>query len=458
MIKTLFASLRKLFYRVFKTEAIRRIVENSSYLLSATGLTMVVSVIQGIFVFRMIGAEGIGLLGAIRQFANNANRLTSFRINEMVVSYVRRYEEEGEQEKAAAVFKLAGLFEVAGAVAAFGLIWILAPWGASFFGQDSSTLPLWIMYGMVVLVNLLYESSTGLLHVFNRFRGIAVISAVQSVVTLCFVVIAYFSNGGIYEVLTAYILGKLVGAVGVTSTAFFTARRTWGSGWWRVPLGGLRQDRGKLLSFAVSTNFSHTITLVAKESETLWVAAFLGLTQAGYYKLALDIISSLKLPIIHLAKTTYPELSKEIANKRWLSVKDILNRGSRLAVAYSIPVLFGLVFFGKMAMEILYTSDSLPAFPLVIVLAIGHSFDNTFFWNRVALLALGRPIFPTAVNFIGMLLKVGMIFYLVPRFGATAFAVILAGYFIFTVGVSASRVILDVYRRLSPVSSLEASV
>jgi len=73
-------------------------------------------------------------------------------------------------------------------------------------------------------------------------------------------------------------------------------------------------------------------------------------------------------------------------------------------------------------------------------------------------LALGRPIFPTAVNFIGMLLKVGMVFYLVPRFGATAFAVILAGYFIFTVGVSASRVILDVYRRLSPVSSLEASV
>jgi O-antigen/teichoic acid export membrane protein len=92
------------------------------------------------------------------------------------------------------------------------------------------------------------------------------------------------------------------------------------------------------------------------------------------------------------------------------------------------------------------------------VLAIGHSFDNTFFWNRVALLALGRPIFPTAVNLIGMLLKVGMVFYLVPRFGAIAFAEILAGYFIFTVGVSASRVVLDVYRRLSPVSSLEAAV
>jgi O-antigen/teichoic acid export membrane protein len=76
----------------------------------------------------------------------------------------------------------------------------------------------------------------------------------------------------------------------------------------------------------------------------------------------------------------------------------------------------------------------------------------------VALLALGRPIFPTAVNFIGMLLKVGMIFYFVPRLNATAFAVILAGYFIFTVGVSSFRVILDVYRRLSQVSPLETSV
>ena len=457
MINTLVASLRKLFYRVFKTEPIRRIVENSSYLLSATGLTMVISVIQGIFVFRMIGPAGIGLLGAIRQFSTNANRLTSFRINEMVVSYIRRYEEEGETEKAAAVFKVAGLFEIGGAVVAFGLIWLLAPWGASFFGQDSSTLSLWLAYGLVILGNGLYESSTGFLHVFNHFRRIAIINAIQSVITLIFIVIAYFSDGGVVEVLSAYILGKITGALFITLTAFVIAKRTWGIDWWRASIGSLKQDRRAIFSFAVSTNFSHTITMIAKESETLWASAFLGLSAAGYYRLALDIMSSLKLPVVHLAKTTYPELSREIANKRWLSVKDILQRGSRLAAVYSLPIFLGLVFFGKFAMEIMYTADSLPAYPLVIILAIGHTFDNIFFWNRVALLALNRPVFPTIVNLIGMLLKVGAVFLFVKNFGAIAFAAILAGYFVFTVGASAVRVIKDLNERSTRVSALEGS-
>ena len=82
-------------------------------------------------------------------------------------------EEQGERDKAAAVFKLAGLLEMLGASLAFVLIWLLAPWGARFFGRDEASASLWILYGVVVLVNMLYESSTGLLQVFDRFRPMA---------------------------------------------------------------------------------------------------------------------------------------------------------------------------------------------------------------------------------------------------------------------------------------------
>ena len=86
------------------------------------GLLMNTRMVQGIFVFRMIGPLGLGLVDAIRQFASNANRLTTFRINEMMVTYVRKFEEQGKRDKAAAVYKLAILFESSGAVVAFGII------------------------------------------------------------------------------------------------------------------------------------------------------------------------------------------------------------------------------------------------------------------------------------------------------------------------------------------------
>ncbi len=86
--------------------------------------------------------------------------------------------------------------------------------------------------------------------------------------------------------------------------------------------------------------------------------------------------------------------------------------------------------------------------PLIMILTVGHVFENIFFWNRVLLLALSRPVFPTLVNFIGLLLKVAGIFLLVDRFGEYAFAWIMAGYLVFTVGIIAYRAILDVSERV----------
>jgi hypothetical protein len=51
------------------------------------------------------------------------------------------------------------------------------------------------------------------------------------------------------------------------------------------------------------------------------------------------------------------------------------------------------------------------------------------------------------VNFVGMLIKVSLIFLLAPKFGYLVFAGLLSGYYIFTVGIAAARVIFDLRNR-----------
>ena len=439
--------LNALISRIFKNELIRRIVLNSGYLFSATGLAAAMSMVQSIMTGRLLGPSAFGILGSITTFTSVINRFASFRMNELVVRYVGYYEEQGDQQRAAAVFKIAGVLEIGGSLVAFGLIWILAPIGAKMFANEPDLADWFRVYSLIVLANLIYESASGILQIFNRFRVIAIVTAIQSMITLLIITIAFFAKWGLVAIVVAYMVGKIVGSLAITLFALLQAHQSWGAGWWRVPLSLLANQRRSLLTFAFSTNISSTISLVAKDSEVLWVSAFLGTTQAGYYKTALALTNLLQLPVSPLPKATFPELSREITRQHWGNVRYILRQGSRLAAAYSVPATLVLVLLGQPFIRLTYGAEYLPTYPALVILLIGYTFVNIFYWNRVALLSLARPVFPTLVNFVGMLLKVSLIFLLVPIYGYLAFAVLLSGYYIFTVGVAAARVFYDLRTR-----------
>jgi O-antigen/teichoic acid export membrane protein len=449
MFNSAYAWARSLYFRLFDNPLIRRIITNSGYLFGATGISAVMSMLQGILAARLLGPAMFGVLGSITTFTSTINRFASFRMDELVVRYVGHYQEHGDSGRAAAVFKGASLLEMGGSLLAFVLVWFLAPVGARFFAHDVS-LAIWFrVYGSIVLANLISESATGLLQIFDRFRTIAYVTAVQSVLTLVLIAAAYFNNAGLIAIVLAYMAGKTAGALAFTGAALWQARQSWGAGWWRSPLSLLGNEKRSLLTFAFSTNISGTISLVSKDSEVLWVAGFLGTTQAGYYKLALALSNLLQLPVSPLPKATYPELAREIARRNWENVRYVLRQGSRLSALYSVSTTTVLVLFGGWIISAIYGAEYLPTYPALVVLLVGFTFVNIFYWNRVALLSLGRPVFPTIVNFIGMALKVSAILVFVPQFGYMAFAFLLAGYYIFTVGIAAARVFLDLRTRMA---------
>ena len=72
---------------------------------------------------------------------------------------------------------------------------------------------------------------------------------------------------------------------------------------------------------------------------------------------------------------------------------------------------------------------------------------NTFYWNRIALLAIGRADFPAKVNLVLAVLKVIGIVMLVPLYGYLASAALLAGSYILGVSVSVLKFRSEVARR-----------
>ena len=162
----------------------RRLLRNSSYLFSATGVSAALSMIQGIFAARLLGVELFGVMGAITMFVSVVNKLASFRIGELVIKYVGAYEEKKDFQRASAIFKGAALVEMGTSVFAYGLVWLLAPLGAQYFAKNPAFSSQFTFYGLIILFNLVSESSTGLLQHSNRYKRLAGWNIAQSIMTL----------------------------------------------------------------------------------------------------------------------------------------------------------------------------------------------------------------------------------------------------------------------------------
>src|SRR4030065_1831615 len=121
--------LRRYFPGLFGNELVWRVVRNSGYLFSATGISAVISMLQSILAARLLGVTDFGILGTITAFASVVNKFASFRMSELVVKYVGQYTVNGDQRRAAAVFKAASLTEMVSSMFAFGLIWLLGSFG-----------------------------------------------------------------------------------------------------------------------------------------------------------------------------------------------------------------------------------------------------------------------------------------------------------------------------------------
>jgi O-antigen/teichoic acid export membrane protein len=188
--------------------------------------------------------------------------------------------------------------------------------------------------------------------------------------------------------------------------------------------------------------------VIAKESESLWVNGLLGNAAGGYYSLARYFISLLQIPISPLPNTTYPELTREAAKENWVEVKDILRKGTRLAAVYSVPVSLLLVVFGKLIIRLYSSVEFYPAYPILVILVVGYFIMNLFYWNRVGLLTLNRPVYPTVVNFVFMVVKITLMFALIPPMDTTFMAILFSGYLLFTTLFAVVRIYSDLNAKI----------
>lgn len=420
-----------------------RVLKNTSYLFSSSTISMGLALVQGLAAGWLLGPLVYGQLGIIMSFASNMHRLLSFRMPELVVKYAGQYLVEGRKDRAAALIKAAGLTEMVSAAVAYGLLALLAPLAARWFVKDAQTAPWIILYGLALLANLVFETSTAVLQITKKFKPQAAFILIQNVITLVLTAAAILFHGGLLSIILAYLVGKAVSSVGITLAAARELKPLLGPDWLRAPFS-LLPERREIVKYAVSTNLSGTVTMLMRDSELIYLGLLLNPAAAGYYKFALSIMNLVLLPINPFIATTFPEITEAAARKTWGALRKLLRRTSLIAAAWTLAFGAGLALLGKWFLHVYSDGQYLPALPVIFILLIGYGTANILFWNRPLLLALGKPNYPLAVTTITGVLKVALTFLLVPLMGVNMQAGLMSAYFVISVGLIVWRGLREV--------------
>jgi O-antigen/teichoic acid export membrane protein len=425
---------------------LRRVVKNSGHLLSSNVIAAGLGFIQGILAVRLIGVTDWGLVTTVITFASNINRLLTFRMSEVVVKRLSASFPLGKKVEAAAAVKAAMLSEAATSIVAYLVLVVLTPWAATTFGKEVQTGPLFLFYGLILLTNLVAESSTGVLQVQRRFDWIARVNVIQSVFTAGIVLYAFLAGRGISEIILAYVVGKSINGLGLAVLALNELRKILGADWWKTPLASLPEKRG-MFTFMLNTNLIGTVNLFTRDNIPLYLAALLSTTQVGYFKLAQSLINLILLPLDPLIWPTYAEVSRTVAQKQWDLTRQLLRRVSLITASVVLAVGGFLALTGWFLLPLFYGEQALPAYPALLILLVGYGFASIFQWNRPLLLALGKPGYPVIISLVVGLVELALIFSLVPRLGYLALAGILSSYFVITIGILIWRGLDEIRRQ-----------
>jgi O-antigen/teichoic acid export membrane protein len=427
-------------------------------LLSAKGLTLPMQVVQSVLIARLLGVSGFGTFGVVIAYVEMARRLTSFRMNDVVVKFVTDAIVARDKPRAAATMKVALGAEVCTSVVSFVIVWVTVPFVAGSFFSTPAATPFVLIYSLSILIDCMLEPATGLLQVFNRFRVQAIADVIGKIASLLAVAIVYLLHGEMIAVLIAYLAGNSLSTGLVLVYAMRETTEQLGARWWRTPINVLRGRGRELAGFAVSTNLGGTLSLVVKDSELLWLGYFTTPAAAGLYKLAKSWISMVVIPAAPLVKSFYPEIARTVAAREFDSTKRLLRKGTALAAVWIVPVGGCFLAVSPWMVPWLYGPDYRPAISVFAILLLGMGISDILFWTRPMLLALGRPDVSLRITALHTVLKVVLVVTLVPAGKAVAMASITSGLFILGAAIGSMFALYKLRDLSKPASPLTLAV
>lgn len=366
---------------------------------------------------RILGLEGFGVLTVIIAVARLIYGLVPTSGGETITTFVMRSVAEGRSE-AVSIFRFTLIASLGLSLVAYAIVAVLTFTAGSLLEIDPEYRHLMLLYGMVGLLTAVNRESQAVLRLADRLQLGLGINVAVTLGRIGLLAAVWLTEGGIMEVVLAYVAVSAVNGLGMFAVATASAPRAGLAGFWRsmsikVPPEVMRFYAGRYWEAGINT-------VLINNLDILLLARFADSADVGLYGAARRLVNMVRETIMPIRAGATVEYSR-----LWYS-----GRGAELRrVAFSTTVLASALFaagFGLLALfrepiiRLFLGDEFAGAAPLLLIAILGTLPIALAFISLPAAVGRVGPIILSATVRLAVFLAT--LLWMVPEYGAEGMA------------------------------------
>lgn len=329
---------------------------------------MGISFISGIILARLLMPEDYGCIGMLSIFMLIAGAFVDGGFASALIQKKRP-----TQEDYSTIF----FFNLGMSLLMYGILFFSAPAIARFYSMPLLSSVLRVQ-GLVLIINALSLIQSNQLRKQFKFKKIAIVTLVTSVISLLVTIIMAYKGFGVWALVTMNLL-----------SAFIPTIIYWITNKWYPLWVFSKTSFRELFSFGFYMFLTTIITRICNNIQGLLIGRFYNPATMGYYSKAksTEELASTSLSNV-IDQVAYP-LYAEYQNDKPMLVNVI--KKLTLSIAYiTFPMMLLLILLAKPVIVLLYSErwlDSVPYFQILCVAGIAICLQGV---NYQAIAAIGK--------------------------------------------------------------------
>ena len=353
----------------------------------ATGLGVLTTVIAA----RILGPEGYGQAALILAFPSLLRSVGSFKSITVSTRYLAAFRATEEAEQLKAISKLGYGVDLAAFLGVFLIVLLTGRWVAGHFYGAQWMFWLMVLYAGSFPLLAFRGGSFAILTAFEEFRLLSLLYILDRGLSFLFVVTLLLAGYGVVGMVLGMAIGNVL--IGLFSLGIATSHlvRNGVGTWWKGSFKSIAHLRGELFSFFGWNYLMTTLGGAITQAPVMFLGAIRGAEEAGFFRLALSLMTVTSFPTSAAGRVAYPRLSGRWAGgESDFSLKQSLKRWTRrggLSLGFGIALM---IPFLPWIVPLLFGEGYRPMVPGVQVLFVAAAVGAFFFWLNSYYYATGR--------------------------------------------------------------------
>lgn len=401
-------------------KALVQVMQNLGWMVASRGLAAVFSLVYLAIITRSLGVSGFGAFALITGAAQLLTNLLALQTWQIIVQYGVNHIENGDRTKLARLYRSAILLDFVSAVTGIIAAAIILHYFAGALGLKPTLARATLIFNIIMLISLT-STPVGILRLRDRFDFAAAADSAKPILRLIGAVTVWLFHPTLQAFLIAWAVAELltaaahwyavykVGDVGVILNDGQNVAEVF-------------QDNPGLVRFSLTSSFSQSLFIAAKQIPLFIVGGLTGMAAAGAFRLAAQLSRSLTTASQLVAKAAFPEIVRAVRNQGVGSLASAIMGSVRIAFIVSVVVFFLVVVFGQVILETVGGVEFGQAYHSLLWLAAAACTDLVIVSFEPSIMAANRAHFAFLIRLVATAVMIAGAFLLEPLMGANGVA------------------------------------